>query len=81
MKKQFGKLSKEKQEKSELEHHRMKPKDFDQLMTKAKRYSPPVLLAERTGPKVQLTDVREGLKTIKGAAFRCCPWGTRRARL
>ena len=43
MKKKFGKLTKEEQEKSELEYHRMKPKEFDQLMSKAKRYSPPAI--------------------------------------
>jgi hypothetical protein len=42
MKKKFGKLSKEEQEKSELEYHRMKLKEFD-LMSKAKRYSPPAI--------------------------------------
>ena len=43
MKKKFGKLSKEEQEKRELEYHRMKPKELDQLMTRAKRYSPPAI--------------------------------------
>lgn len=43
MKKKIGKLTIEEREKRELEYHRMKPKDFDQLMTKAKRYSPPAI--------------------------------------
>ena len=40
MKKKFGKLSKEKQEKRESEYHRMKPEEFDRLMTRARRYTP-----------------------------------------
>jgi hypothetical protein len=43
MKKKFGKLPKEEQEKRELEYHRMKPKELDQLMTGAKRHSPPAI--------------------------------------
>jgi hypothetical protein len=43
MKKKFGNLSKEEQEKRESEYHRMKPKEFDQLMTRAKRHSPQVI--------------------------------------
>jgi hypothetical protein len=31
------------QEKIESEYHRMKPKELDQLMTRAKRYSPPAI--------------------------------------
>jgi hypothetical protein len=40
MKKKFGKLSKEEQEKRESEYHRMKPEEFDHLMTRARRYTP-----------------------------------------
>jgi hypothetical protein len=40
MKKKFGKLSKEEQEKRESEYHRMKPEEFDRLMTRARRYTP-----------------------------------------
>jgi hypothetical protein len=43
MKKKFGKLSKDEQEKIESDYHRMKPKELDQLMTRAKRYSPPAI--------------------------------------
>jgi hypothetical protein len=40
MKTRFGKLSKEEQEKREAEYHRMKPEEFDRLMTRARRYTP-----------------------------------------
>ena len=40
MKKRFGKLSKEEQEKIESEYHRMKPEQFGALMTRAKHHSP-----------------------------------------
>lgn len=40
MKKKFGKLSKEEQEKREAEYHRMKPEEFDRLMTRARRHTP-----------------------------------------
>lgn len=40
MKKQIAKLSKAAQEKLELEYHRMKPEDFDEVMAHAKRCKP-----------------------------------------
>ena len=40
MKKKFGKLSKEAQEKTEAEYHRRKPEEFDRLMIRARRYTP-----------------------------------------
>ncbi len=40
MKKQFSKLTKAEQEKVELAYHQMKPEDFDELMTNAKRHIP-----------------------------------------
>ena len=40
MKKQFGKLPKTEQEKIELEYHQMKPEEFDEQMTQAKRHVP-----------------------------------------
>ena len=40
MKKKFGTLSKEEQEKTEAEYHRRKPEEFDRLMTRARRYTP-----------------------------------------
>jgi len=43
MKKKFGNLSKDAQEKREAEYHRMKPQEFDQLMARPKRYSPPAI--------------------------------------
>jgi hypothetical protein len=43
MKKKFGNLSKEEQEKRETEYHRMKPQEFNQLMARPKRYSPPAI--------------------------------------
>ncbi|MBI4523184.1 MAG: hypothetical protein HY695_05150 [Deltaproteobacteria bacterium] len=40
MTKKFGRRSKEEQEEKEAEYHRMKPQDFDQLMSRAKRHTP-----------------------------------------
>jgi 2-oxoglutarate dehydrogenase complex dehydrogenase (E1) component-like enzyme len=40
MKKKFAKVPKRAQEKVEAEYHRMKPEDFDQTMSAAKRQSP-----------------------------------------
>lgn len=40
MKKQFGKLPKAARENIETQYHRMKPEDFDELMSRAKRHSP-----------------------------------------
>ena len=52
MKKKFGKLSKREQEKVEAEYHRMKPEDFDEVMSTAARHTPnavrlPSVLVER----------------------------------
>jgi hypothetical protein len=43
MKKKFSNLSKEEQEKREADYHRMKPQEFDRLMARPKRYSPPAI--------------------------------------
>jgi len=43
MKKKFSNRSKEEQEKREAQYHRMKPQEFDQLMARPKRYSPPAI--------------------------------------
>jgi hypothetical protein len=43
MKKKFGNQSKDEQAKREAAYHRMKPQEFDQLMARSKRYSPPVI--------------------------------------
>jgi hypothetical protein len=40
MKRKFAKLSKREQEKVEAEYHRMKPEDFDEIMSSATRHSP-----------------------------------------
>ena len=40
MKKRFAKLSKTDQEEVEAEYHRMKPQDFDEMMSSATRHSP-----------------------------------------
>jgi predicted DNA binding CopG/RHH family protein len=40
MKKQFSKLSKAKQEKIELAYQHMKPEEFDEPMSQAKRHTP-----------------------------------------
>jgi inosine/xanthosine triphosphate pyrophosphatase family protein len=40
MRKKFGTLSKEEQEKREAEYHRRKPEEFNRLMTRARRYTP-----------------------------------------
>jgi hypothetical protein len=43
MKKQFAKLSKLEQEKAEREYQRMKPGEFDEAMTQAKKQLPAVV--------------------------------------
>ncbi len=43
MKKQFAKLSKTEQEKVEMEYHRMKPEEFDEPMSQARRHTPDVI--------------------------------------
>ena len=40
MKKQFGKLAKTEREKIEAQYQRMKPADFQERMSQAKRHSP-----------------------------------------
>ena len=40
MKKQLGKLSKAEQEKVEREYHRMKPEDFDEAISRARKHVP-----------------------------------------
>ena len=43
MKKKFANLSQQEQEQGESAYHRMKPQEFDRLMARAKRYSPPAI--------------------------------------
>ena len=43
MKKQFGKLSKATQEKIEVEYHQMKPEEFEETMSRAKRHTPNII--------------------------------------
>jgi len=43
MKKQFGKLSKAARAKIELEYHQMKPQEFDETMSRAKRHTPNII--------------------------------------
>ena len=40
MKRQFGKLSQGEREKIEARYHQMKPADFDERMSRAKRHRP-----------------------------------------
>lgn len=40
MKKRFAKLTKSEQEKAEAEYHRMKPEEFDKVMSRAEPRSP-----------------------------------------
>ena len=47
MKKQFAKLSKAEQEKVEAEYHRMKPADFDRVMSQAKQHAPSISRSKR----------------------------------
>ncbi|MDT5124129.1 MAG: CopG antitoxin of type toxin-antitoxin system [Acidobacteriota bacterium] len=56
MKRRFAKLSKAEQEEVELEYHRMKPQQLDELLSKSKRYAPEAI---RLPP-----DLIEPLKTI-----------------
>ncbi len=51
MKKQFAKLSKLEQEKAEREYHRMKPGEFDQAMTQAKKQLPAVVPRQKRRTK------------------------------
>ena len=43
MKKKFANLSQQEQEQGEAAYHRVKPQEFDRLMARAKRYSPPAI--------------------------------------
>ncbi|MGH9768710.1 MAG: hypothetical protein ACREAB_14870 [Blastocatellia bacterium] len=43
MKRRFSKLSKAEREKKEMEYHQMKPEEFDEQMSRAKRRSPSVI--------------------------------------
>ena len=49
MKKKFAKLSKREQEKTESEYHRMKPEDFDEIMSSVmKKNESPLARQRRT---------------------------------
>ena len=61
MKKTFGKLTKREQEKVEAEYHRMKPDDFDEIMSTATRQSPnAVRLPNRPVEKLKSVAQRKG---------------------
>ena len=61
MKKKFAKLSKREQEKVEAEYHRMKPEDFDEVMSTATRRTPnAVRLPSRLVEKLKTVTEREG---------------------
>lgn len=52
MKKQFSKLSKTERAKVESEYHRLKPQDFDEAMTRAKRHTPVAISRSKRKGKV-----------------------------
>ena len=61
MKKKFAKLSKREQEKVEAEYHRMKPENFDELMSAATRKTPnTVRLPNRLVEKLKTVADRHG---------------------
>ncbi len=61
MKKKFGKLAKREQEKVETQYHRMKPAEFDDLMSAATRHTPnAVRLPSRLVEKLKTVAKREG---------------------
>ena len=61
MKKKFAKLSKREQEKVEAEYHRMKPEDFDEILSTATRQTPnAVRLPSRLVEKLKTVAEREG---------------------
>ena len=61
MKKKFAKLSKREQDKVEAEYHRMKPEEFDEMMSAATRQTPnAVRLPNRLVEKLKAVAEREG---------------------
>ena len=61
MKKKIAKLSKREQEKVEAEYHRMKPEDFDEVMSTATRRTPnAVRLPSRLVEELKTLAGREG---------------------
>ncbi len=61
MKKKFGRLTKREQEKVEAEYHRMKPEDFDEIMSPATRQSPnAVRLPNRLVERLKTVAERQG---------------------
>lgn len=61
MKRKFAKLSKREQEKTESEYHRMKPEDFDEIMSAATRQTPnSVRLPSRLVRKLKTVAQRQG---------------------
>ncbi len=61
MKKKFSKLSKKEREKTESEYHRMKPEDFDEIMSSATRHTPnSVRLPSRLVERLKTVAEREG---------------------
>jgi hypothetical protein len=61
MKKKFAKLSKTERAKVEAEYHRMKPEDFDEMMSAAARHTPNVVrLPNRLVRKLKAVAKRAG---------------------
>lgn len=61
MRKKFAKLSKTEQARVEAEYHRMKPQDFDEIMSSATRHSPnAVRLPNRLVEKLKTVAERQG---------------------
>ncbi|MGZ8844826.1 MAG: hypothetical protein ACXW18_14265 [Pyrinomonadaceae bacterium] len=61
MKKKFTKLSKAEQEKAEADYHRMKPQDFDEMMSSSTRQSPnAVRLPSRLVEELKTVAKRQG---------------------
>ena len=61
MKKKFADLSKREQKKVEVEYHRMKPEDFDEIMSTATRHTPnTVRLSNRLVEKLKTVAKRQG---------------------
>ena len=61
MKKQFAKLTKAEQQEIELQYHEMKPGDFDQLMSRAKRHTPSAIRLPS-----QLVDTLKAMAKLEG---------------
>jgi hypothetical protein len=86
MKKRFGKLPKAEQEKIELEYHHMKPEEFNEPMSRAKRHTPNVIrlpiqlieelkaIAESEGESGYQTMVRRWIEERLQQEIRTAGW-------